>query len=105
MIEPAWQLLDHPDPAHHEIQETPHDDKTATGPTAGPVAPTRRRDAVNRTRCRPSPAEHLARLLTTWPGTLRLVAVLVVVAGLLVGVMLMTPVRLDVGPVQIAPVR
>ena len=50
-----------------------------------------------------SPAEHLVRLLATWPGTLRLVAVLAVAAGLLVGVMVVAPVQLDVGPVQIAP--
>lgn len=50
-----------------------------------------------------SPGEHLTRLLSTWPGTLRLVLVLAVAVGLLVGVMLVAPVQLDVGPVQIAP--
>lgn len=52
-----------------------------------------------------SPAEHVASLLTSWSGTARLVLVVVIGAGALIGVMRFAPVRIDVaGLVQITPV-
>lgn len=50
-----------------------------------------------------SPTENSLWLLASWQTTLRLVVVLVVAAGALIGVMRLAPMKVEVGVVQIAP--